>query len=119
MISSHTQQSLPAAELSQRGSLTHSGGDDYKFEVPANPVAGTGPVTSWWTAEADDHDFLQSLITPPINVWVELTYAGKRWAFDADQLAEWDEEDQEFQFCMYHKLAEPSCESIIQLIQLL
>ena len=119
MISSHTHQSCPAAELAQRGQLTQVGsGDDYKLEIPENPRAGTGPVISWWTAEADDREFLQSLVAAQSNdVWVEFTYAGKRWAYDADQLAEWDEEDQTFQFCMYHKLVEPTVGGITQLIQ--
>ena len=118
MICSQTHQSCPASELAQRGSLTQIGsGEEYQLEIPPNPSAGTGLDLSWWTAEADDLEFLQSLVAQPIDVWVELTSAGKRWAYDVDQLAEWDEEDQTFQFLMYHELAEPTVESITQLIQ--
>ncbi|EMG2117728.1 hypothetical protein ACV344_29845 [Pseudomonas aeruginosa] len=63
MISSHTHRATPASELAQRGNFTHIGGDVYKFEIPANPSTGLGSITSWWTAEESDREFLQSHVT--------------------------------------------------------
>lgn len=48
---------------------------------------------------------------------VELTHNGKRWSFDSDELAEWEEGDEEgFHFRAYHRLADPTVESISRFI---
>ena len=43
-------------------------------------------------------------------------HAGSRWSFDADQLAEWDEEDGAFHFLAYHLLVAPTVESVSHFI---
>jgi hypothetical protein len=61
MISNHTQRSVPAAELAERGKLTHIDGDSYQLEIPADTTTGVGSVSSYWTAEAGEHETIQSL----------------------------------------------------------
>jgi hypothetical protein len=49
--------------------------------------------------------------------YVELSHGGKRWSFDADELAEWEEgEDEGFHFLTRHGLANPTVESITRFI---
>ncbi|MEZ1440937.1 MULTISPECIES: hypothetical protein [Pseudomonas] len=48
--------------------------------------------------------------------WTEFSYGGKRWSFDSDQLALWDEE-LGFSFLDYHLLIEPTIESVTAFIQ--
>jgi hypothetical protein len=50
--------------------------------------------------------------------WKEFSHDGRRWQFDADQLAEWDEEDEAFFFHSYHQLAEPTPETLGALIDM-
>lgn len=49
--------------------------------------------------------------------WTEFTYGDKRWSFDSDHLAFWDEELDGFHFLAYHWLDEPSIESMTAFIQ--
>lgn len=49
--------------------------------------------------------------------WTEFSYGGKRWSFDSDQLALWDEQLQEFDFLAYHLLVKPTIESVTGFIQ--
>lgn len=63
MISNHTKRSVPAADLAARGSLTHIEGDTYRLDVPADKATGVGPVGSYWTAEAGEHELIQSMAT--------------------------------------------------------
>ncbi len=51
MISRHTKQTVPAAELAKRGALHKIGNDSYRLEIPANPMTGVGPISSYWQAE--------------------------------------------------------------------
>ena len=48
--------------------------------------------------------------------WIEFRHGGGRWSFDAAQLAQWDEEEQEFHFHSYHGIAEPTVDSMIGFI---
>ena len=49
--------------------------------------------------------------------YVELTHNGKRWAFDSDELAEWEEGDEEgFHFRVNHELADPTVETMSRFI---
>jgi len=43
--------------------------------------------------------------------WLEISHAGKRWSFDADQLAVWDEDNEAFLFLTLHGLNAPSFEA--------
>lgn len=61
MISNHTKQSVPAADLAARGQLIHIEGDSYRLEIPANKTTGVGPVGSYWTAEASEHELIQAV----------------------------------------------------------
>lgn len=61
MISNHTQRSVPAADLAARGKLTHIDGDSYRLEIPADKATGVGSVGSYWTAEAGEHELIQSM----------------------------------------------------------
>ncbi|AXQ51125.1 MULTISPECIES: hypothetical protein [Pseudomonas] len=49
--------------------------------------------------------------------WTEFTHGGKRWAFDSDQLALWEEEEQDFHFHAYHGLVDPTIESVTGFIK--
>lgn len=49
--------------------------------------------------------------------WTEFSYNDKRWAFDSDQLALWDEQLKEFEFLAYHLLVKPTIESVTSFIQ--
>jgi hypothetical protein len=48
--------------------------------------------------------------------WAYFSHNGQRWTFDADQLALWDDEEEDYHFHSYHGLAEPNVESLIKLI---
>lgn len=49
--------------------------------------------------------------------YVELSHGGKRWSFDSDELAEWEEgEDEGFHFVAQHGLANPTVESVTRFI---
>ncbi|UBM27851.1 hypothetical protein K8374_25435 (plasmid) [Pseudomonas sp. p1(2021b)] len=48
--------------------------------------------------------------------WTEFSYGGKRWSFDSDQLAQWDEELKYFDFLDYHLLINPTIESVTAFI---
>lgn len=48
--------------------------------------------------------------------WLEISHSGRRWSFDADQLAEWDEHDKRFEFVLYHRLVAPTVEAVRQFI---
>lgn len=61
MFSNHTQLSVPAIELAKRGQLTHIEGNTYRLEMPANKTTGVGSVGSYWTAEAGEHELIQSM----------------------------------------------------------
>ncbi|WP_326430413.1 hypothetical protein VQ574_20985 (plasmid) [Stutzerimonas frequens] len=69
MISNHTKQSVPAIDLAARGQLTNIEGDNYRLEIPANRTTGVGPVGSYWTAEAGEHELIQSMasVESPVN----------------------------------------------------
>ncbi|MBM5458741.1 hypothetical protein H8F21_14330 [Pseudomonas sp. P66] len=51
-----------------------------------------------------------------VDGWTNITHAGERWSFDADQLDEWDEEEQGFHFLTYHRLSEPTIEAVRRFI---
>jgi len=55
-------------------------------------------------------------ITENDDGWTEFEHDGQRWSFDADQLAQWIEEDEDYDFFAYHGLAEPTVESVSQFI---
>ena len=48
--------------------------------------------------------------------WIEFCHRGQRWSFGADELAQWDEEEQEFHFHSYHWIADPTVDSVIGFI---
>ena len=49
--------------------------------------------------------------------YVELSRGGKRWTFDSDQVAEWDEEEEGFHFRGFHGLNDPTVESVNRFIE--
>ncbi|MFJ7794640.1 hypothetical protein [Pseudomonas sp. NPDC096950] len=49
--------------------------------------------------------------------WLEFSHGGTRWAFDADQLAEWDDDEGDFQFLVFHGLDDPTVESVTRFIE--
>lgn len=49
--------------------------------------------------------------------WIEFSHAGKRWSFDDDQLAAWDEEEGDFHFYDYHGLVNPTIETVTRFIE--
>lgn len=51
-----------------------------------------------------------------VDEWREFEYAGQRWSFNSDELAMLDDEDGLFHFSAYHRLAEPSVETVIGFI---
>lgn len=48
--------------------------------------------------------------------YVELSRSGKRWSFDSDQVAEWDEDEEGFHFRGFHGLNDPTVESVNRFI---
>lgn len=49
--------------------------------------------------------------------YVELSHRGKRWSFDTDSLAEWEEDEEEgFHFRAHHGLVNPTVESVTRFI---
>lgn len=44
--------------------------------------------------------------------WTEISHNGQRWSFGPDELAQWEEEDEEFHFHSYHQLAEPTADTV-------
>lgn len=55
-------------------------------------------------------------ITSNEDGWIDFVHDGKRWSFDQDQVAQWVEEDETFEFFDYHGLVDPTVESVIQFI---
>lgn len=51
-----------------------------------------------------------------VDKWQEFDHAGQRWAFNSDELAQLDDEDGLFHFSAYHRLAEPTVESVTAFI---
>lgn len=49
--------------------------------------------------------------------WTELSHLEKRWSFDADQLTQWDEDDECFHFHAYHGLKVPTIDSVRRFIE--
>lgn len=49
--------------------------------------------------------------------WTDFSHDGQRWSFDAAQLAQWDEDEEEFHFFSYHGLAQPTEDSVIAYIE--
>lgn len=54
---------------------------------------------------------------PENDGWTEFSYGDKRWSFDSDQLALWDEQLQGFDFFGYHMLVKPTIESVTDFIK--
>ena len=48
--------------------------------------------------------------------WQEFDHADERWSFNADELAKLDSEDGLFNFVAYHRLPQPTVESVIAFI---
>jgi hypothetical protein len=48
--------------------------------------------------------------------YVELSHCGKRWSFDSDELAEWEEDEEGFHFRANHGLTDPTVESVTRFI---
>lgn len=51
-------------------------------------------------------------ITVNDDGWTDFTHDGQRWSFDADQLAQWAEDDEFFEFHSNHGLVDPTVESV-------
>ncbi|OAS27582.1 hypothetical protein AYO08_21920 [Pseudomonas putida] len=49
--------------------------------------------------------------------WTEFSHGGKRWSFDSDQLALWEQEFDGFHFLACHKLVKPTIESVTDFIK--
>jgi hypothetical protein len=48
--------------------------------------------------------------------WTDFSHDGQRWSFDAAQLAQWDEDEEDFHFFSYHGLTEPTEAAVIAYI---
>lgn len=86
-------------------------------------MANAGCISSVaWEECVDSAEICASAVNFPVLSdlnspdWFEISYAGKRWAFDSDQLAEWDEHEEEFNFLVFHGLVAPSVELITRFI---
>jgi len=55
-------------------------------------------------------------ITSNDDGWTHFTQNGQRWSFNADELAQWVEEDEFFEFHSYHGLVDPTVESVAMFI---
>lgn len=67
----------------------------------------------------EDHPDVSAIVTKWLLSFgnVEIVYGGKRWSFDDDQLAEWDETAEEFHFSCYHGLTNPTAVSVSQFLE--
>ncbi|AGN82417.1 MULTISPECIES: hypothetical protein [Pseudomonas] len=67
---------------------------------------------------ASDHPDVRAVVVKWLLSFgpVEFSHAGKRWSFDADELAEWEGEEEGFHFRAYHELAEPTIEAVSRFI---
>jgi hypothetical protein len=67
---------------------------------------------------ASDNPDVRSLVVKWLLSFgpVVFSHAGKSWSFDADELAEWEEEVRGFHFRAYHMLAEPTIEAVSRFI---
>ncbi|MCX2694482.1 hypothetical protein OO256_26765 [Pseudomonas sp. DCB_CB] len=49
--------------------------------------------------------------------WIEFSHAGEHWSFDADQLARWDQAEDDFHFLAFHGLSHPTVEAMVQFVE--
>lgn len=54
-----------------------------------------------------------------VDQWKEFEHAGRRWSFNGDELAGWDDEDSQFHFVAYHGQVEPSAQTLTAIIDTL
>lgn len=54
---------------------------------------------------------------PPVRQWSEFNHNGQRWSFDSDELALWNEDEEQFEFYNFHGLEEPSVEAVVAFIE--
>ncbi len=84
-------------------------------------AAQISPVA--WEEYIDSAEMCALAVNSPVFIhldspgWLEFSHGGTRWAFDADQLAEWDDDDEDFQFLAFHGLADPTIESVTRFIE--
>lgn len=57
-------------------------------------------------------DLPESSMEDQNDEWTEVSHKGNRWSFGPDELAQWEEEDEEFHFQSYHQPAEPSVDTV-------
>ena len=60
-------------------------------------------------------EVIAAVATPPIEQeddWIDFTHNGKRWSFDSDHLAQWDEVEGHFEFQVFHQLTGPTVETV-------
>lgn len=75
-----------------------------------------------WEECIDSAEMCALAVNSPVFIdfnspgWLEFSHGGKRWAFDSDELAEWDEDDAGFHFLVFHGLVGPTVESVSQFI---
>lgn len=76
-----------------------------------------------WEECLDSAEVCALAVNSPIFIqfdapgWFEFSHDGTRWAFDADQLARWDEDEKDFHFLMFHGLNDPTVESVTRFIE--
>jgi hypothetical protein len=76
-----------------------------------------------WEECVDSAEVCALAVNSPVFIhldapgWLEFSHAGTRWAFDADQLARWDEDEEDFQFLVFHGLEVPTVESVSRFIE--
>lgn len=94
--------------------LNESGEFDMATAGCIDPVA--------WEECVDSAEICASAVNSPVFIdllapgWLEFSHDGQRWAFDSDQLAEWEEDEEEFHFRVYHGLVAPTVESVARFI---
>lgn len=75
-----------------------------------------------WEESKDSAEICAMAVNSPVFIhfdapgWLEFVHADTRWAFDADQLAQWDEDDGDFHFLVFHGLEKPTVASITRFI---
>lgn len=85
-------------------------------ELDMENAACISPVA--WEDCEDSADVCISAVNSPVFIdldapgWLEISHAGRRWSFDADQLTAWDEDDESFHFLTYHGLSQPTVEAV-------
>jgi len=97
------------------GTINEAGDLDMVNAGCISPVA--------WEECVDSAEMCALAVNSPVFIhldapgWIEFSHGGTRWAFDADQLARWDADEEDFQFLVFHGLEGPTVESVTRFIE--